>query len=189
MNTESLKALGLTDDQVKSVMADYGKTINPLKEQVSTLTADRDGLKKQLGTASEQLTKLQAAHKDDADLQSQIADLQAENKTAAEKHQQELNATKMEYLTELGLTKAGAKNIKMAKSVLDMDALSLDKQGNLIGLDDQLKTLQEGDDTKFLFADTSKQPDTPKILAGGNPNPEPTEPDTLASALGIKPNK
>ena len=34
MNTEELKALGLNDEQVKSVMAKYGQSINAEKAKV-----------------------------------------------------------------------------------------------------------------------------------------------------------
>lgn len=176
MNTDALKNLGLNDDQIKSVMGEYGQALNPLKEQVNTLTADRDGLKGQLETANKQLSDFQAAHKDDADLQAEITKLQNANKDAETKHQESLNAAKLNYLTDLGLTKAGAKNIKAAKSVMNLDALGLDKQGNLTGFDEQLSALKSGDDTKFLFGvttqDTPKNPKTPQITVAGSPNPD-----------------
>ena len=176
MNTESLKKLGLDDNAIKAVMGEYGQAINPLKEQVSTLTADRDGLKDQLGTANKQLADFQASHKDDADLQAEITKLQNANKDAETKHQESLNAAKLNYLTNLGLTKAGAKNITAAKAVMNLDALGLDKQGNLTGFDEQLEALKSGDDTKFLFGGNTptapKDPKTPQITVGGSPDPE-----------------
>ena len=45
MKREDLKELGLNDDQIASVMTAYGKEVNPLKEQVDSLTSERDSLK------------------------------------------------------------------------------------------------------------------------------------------------
>ena len=45
MKREELKELGLNDDQIAAVMTSYGKEVNPLKEQVDSLTSERDNLK------------------------------------------------------------------------------------------------------------------------------------------------
>lgn len=63
MNTEELKQLGLNDEQIKGVMAAHGKVINPIKEQVTTLTSERDTAKAQLTTVTGQLDQLQRTTK------------------------------------------------------------------------------------------------------------------------------
>ena len=82
MNTEMLKELGLNDEQVKGVMAAYGKELNPLKEQVTSLTSERDSTKDQLKTVTGQLDQIQKDHKGDTDLQAEITKLKAANEQA-----------------------------------------------------------------------------------------------------------
>ena len=187
MNTETLKKLGLKDEQIKGVMADYGKVVNPLKEQVNQLTADRDGLKGQLDTASKQLTDLQDKHQSDSDLQAEIGKLKQANKEAQESHKQELTNAKKSYLTDMALTKAGAKNVTAVKALLKSDDLKIDDNGKLSGLDEQIKTLESNDDTSFLFKSAeSAKPDTPRISTDGNPNPDITSSDSMTAKIAAR---
>ncbi|MFD1466479.1 phage scaffolding protein [Lapidilactobacillus mulanensis] len=169
MDTEELKGLGLSEEQVKGVMASYGKAVNPLKEQVTTLTSERDGFKTQFETVNGQLDTIKKGHKDDDDLKAQIEKLQADNKTAAETYQSDLTKTKVDYQTELALTQAGAKNVKAVKALLNSDKITLNDKGQLSGLDDQLEAVKKDND--FLFqGDTTGT--APQIVNPGNPNPD-----------------
>lgn len=172
MKREELKNLGLTDEQIGSVMAMNGTDVNGLREQVNALTTDRDGQSEQLKTVTGQLNQLQSAHKDDEDLQKEINSLKEANKQAESKHQSELEDAKKSYLTDMAITQAGAKNGKAVRALLDADELKLDKDGKLIGIDEQLKALKSADDSKFLFADADqgKQQSTQAINVGGNPS-------------------
>lgn len=182
MKKEDLKELGLSEEQIKGVMAKYGESVNPLQEQVTTLTKDRDGLQSQLDTVNGQLVTLQKENKGNADLETQIKDLQAANEQANEAHQQELATTKRDYLTDLALTQAGAKNVKAVKALLDIDSLKLDKDGQLLGLDEQLKSVKSEND--FLFNQQEPiKPDTPKISVTGNPNPSVENVEDLTSKI------
>lgn len=59
--------------------------------------------------------------------------------------------------------------------MLDKTTLKLDDKGALNGLDDQLKTLKEADDSKMLFKAPVEppKPNSPHITPAGNPNPDP----------------
>lgn len=169
MNTEELQKLGLTDEQIKGVMAAHGQVVNPLKEQVTTLTSERDGLQTQFDTVNGQLDTIKKDHKGDDDLKAQIEQLQADNKAAAEKHQAELNQTKVDYQTDLALTQAGAKNIKAVKALLDGDKIALNEKGQLTGLNEQLEAVKKDND--YLFQADDGKPAKPNIVVPGNPNP------------------
>ena len=52
---------------------------------------------------------------------------------------------------EKKLIASGAKNIKATKALLDLESVELDEDGNVKGLDEQIKQLQENEDSKFLF--------------------------------------
>lgn len=55
MKTEDLKALGLNEEQAQRVFAMNGEDIKNLKASISTLTAERDAARTQLGQANEKL--------------------------------------------------------------------------------------------------------------------------------------
>lgn len=55
MKTEDLKALGLNDDQVQKVFAMNGTDLNDLKQQITTLTAERDTARNNLSDANKKL--------------------------------------------------------------------------------------------------------------------------------------
>lgn len=169
MKREQLKDLGLTDEQIGNVMALHGADVNPLKESVTALETERDSAKEQVTTLNGQLDQLQKDNKGNAELKAQIDSLKEANEQAKKDAEANLAAVKLDSATKLALTRSGAKNIKAVEALLDRDALKLDDKGNLAGLDDQLKALQEADDSKFLFQSESKEPDTPKIVTEGNP--------------------
>ena len=181
MKREDLKGLGLSDEQVGSVMAMHGSDVNGLKEQVTTLTSERDGLQTQVGTVNGQLETLKKGHKDDDDLKAQIEKLQADNKTAAETYQSDLAKTKVDYQTELALTQAGAKNVKAVKALLNSDKITLDDKGQLTGLSDQLEAVKKDND--FLFQPDDGKPATPNIVVPGNPNPGASTGKTLVEKI------
>lgn len=188
MKAELLKKLGLTEEQIKGVMSQYGNDINPIKEQLSTANSEKAGLQKQLDTVNGQLAQIKADHEGDSDLKGQIDKLQADNKKANEDYQAELIKTKIDYQTELALTNAGAKNVKAVHALIDDGQLKLDDKGNLSGLSEQLAQVQKDND--FLFNNVNAKPDaaseqahTPNILVGGNPNPDLKDGESLVSRI------
>lgn len=55
MKREDLKAMGLPDEQINTIMDLHGADIERQKTTVSTLTAERDGLKERLEEANGKL--------------------------------------------------------------------------------------------------------------------------------------
>lgn len=53
MKREFLKDLGLSDDQINSIMSAHGKDVNGLNEQINSLTAEKNGLQSQLNDRDE----------------------------------------------------------------------------------------------------------------------------------------
>ena len=69
----------------------------------------------------------------------------------------------LNFAIEKALTTAKAKNAKAVKALLDMEQIKLDGE-QLLGLEDQLKSIRESD--PYLF-DNGKDPEN----VGGNTNP------------------
>lgn len=155
MTRKQLEDLGLTKEQVDSVIKINGDDIENAKSgsatEIKNLQTEVDGLKTQVSDRDKQLEKLKTSAGDDADLKKQIEDLQTENETAKANHESELNRLKVDFAVEKALTGAKAKNIKAVKALLDLDDPKLDKDGTVKGLAEQIEKLTTGDDTKFLF--------------------------------------
>lgn len=190
MKREELKELGLTDEQIGSVMALHGVTVNELNSKVSTAEQQATQYQEQLEKNQNELNDFKANAKGNEDLTKQLEDLQSkfdETKTSSE---QQIADLKKSSAIDLALTQAGAKNIKAAKALLDGESLELTDEG-LKGLDDQLAALKESDG--YLFGQSEQVPPNPdgkKATFGGNPSSgQNVEEDAFAKALGVMPNK
>ena len=161
MTRKQLEDLGLTKEQVDSVMKINGDDIENEKGTASTeiknLQTEVEGLKTQVGDRDKQLETLKTSAGDNAELKKQIEDLQTENATAKANHESELNQLKINFAVEKALTGAKAKNIKAVKALLELEDAKLDKDGNVKGLAEQIEKLTTGDDTKFLFEAQKQQ--------------------------------
>lgn len=170
MNTETLQGIGLNDEQIRSVMAEYGKEINPLKQAQASAEQERDSLKAQLEDVNGQLSEAQKNSKKGSELQGQLKDLQKQFDDSKAKAEEQLQATKKDYEIAAALSKAGAKNDKAVKALLDTEKVNFDDNGKLIGLSEQLEAVKKDND--FLFADANESNPKPTITSKGNPNPD-----------------
>ena len=158
MKTEDLKALGLNDEQVQKVFAMNGTELNDLKQQVTTLTTERDAARSQLGEANKKLEGYDPewrakAEKAENDAKEQVAALQ--NDFAAQ--------------TAISAVKFSSESAKKA-FLSDLKAKNLPLQeGKLLGFDDYLANYKKNDPGAFapegglprMAAETSGQPAAP----------------------------
>lgn len=183
MDAETLKGFGLDDVQVKSVMAEYGKNINPLKQE-------RDSIKDQLADVTGKLTEAQKQAEQGSDLSEQLKTLQADFDQSKTEAEDNLRETKKSYEIQNALTAAGAKNAKAVTALLDVDKVNFDDNGGLIGLKEQLDKVKNDNDYLFAGNDDGVR-NTPRIVAGGNANPgtgkdEPSLTQRIASRMVSK---
>lgn len=169
MTKEELIALGLNEEQAGKVLEGYKgyvpKTrfdeVNEAKKAAEDTVKERD----------KQLEDLKKASGDSEALKAQIAQLQADNKAAADKYAADLKAVQINNAVEKELTAAGAKNLKAVKALLEgLDKAELDGE-NVKGLADQIKKLKAGEDTKFLFNEAA--PGFKGAKAGSDPKGNP----------------
>lgn len=163
MKREELKELGLNDDQIAAVMTAYGKEVNPLKEQVDSLTSERENLKQQVSDRDGQLDDLRKNAGKNEELEATIKQLQRDNKAATAKYQSDLAAKEKGFKIEGALRDAKAKNVKAVLSLIDTEKVNVQKDGTLDGLTDQIEAVKKSD--SYLFdTENAGQP----IKFGGN---------------------
>ncbi|MEE0800300.1 MAG: phage scaffolding protein [Gemmiger sp.] len=138
MKTEELKALGLNDDQVQKVFAMNGTELNDLKQQITTLTAERDTARNNLSDANKKLEGYDPdwrtkAEKAENDAKAQVAALQQDfaAQTAAAGVRFSSESAKRAFLSDL----------KAKKLTL--------QDGKLLGFDDYLADYKKDDPGAF----------------------------------------
>ena len=138
MKTEELKALGLNDDQVQKVFAMNGTEMNDLKQQITTLTAERDTARNNLSDANKKLEGYDPewrtkAEKAENDAKAQVEELQHDfaAQTAAAGVKFSSESAKKAFLGDLK-----AKKLPL-------------QDGKLLGFEDYLKNYKETDPGAF----------------------------------------
>lgn len=176
MKRKFLEDLGIEKEAIDKIMDENGKDIESAKADYEAIKAERDAANTTIAERDKQLKELRDSTKDNEELTQKIADLEKKNKDDAAKHKAELDEFKINAAVEKALANYKAKTPKAVKAMLDMEKIKLDKDGNVTGIDEQVKAIAEAEDTKYLFDST-----VPK-LKGAQPgygsddnNPKPEE--------------
>ncbi len=157
MQREFLQNLGLSDEQVQAVLTQHGKSTNEIEGK--------------LAQADKQLKKLEKTAGDDQELAQEIDKLRKENEQTAKDYQSKITKQAKDFAISNALKDAGAKNTKATLALLDMDKVSVDEDGQLFGLSEQLEKLQKTDAYLFTPKQEEKQEKSPvSLFAGGNPS-------------------
>jgi len=182
MKKEELIALGIAEDVADKVFALHGKDITKIQTNLDTTKTEVETFKTQLTEANKQIENFKGLNID------QIKASADEYKTKFEKAQtdatKQVADLKFNYALDSALTGAKAKNVKAVTALLSRDALKLNDDGSILGLNEQLEAIKKDND--YLFTDA--QP-VPKIVSGGNNQSVMT--DAFEAAMwkgaGIKP--
>lgn len=169
MKTEFLKSLGIEDQSViDKIMAENGKDINAAKKTAEGFASQIEDLKNQISERDGQLKDLKESAKDNATLTAQIEKLQSDNKEAKAAYENKIADMQKTYAIESAVRDAKAKNVKAVMALLDSEKIVY-KDGEITGLNEQIKSLTEGEDTSFLFGETKP------TVAGATPNDNPND--------------
>lgn len=146
MKRKFLEDLGLSKEQIDTILDENGKDITAAK-------GDLEEVKIKLTTTEGQLEKanlqIQAFKDMDIDgIKQSAADWEGKYSQAVKDGEEKLNAFKFEHYLDGAITAAKAKNTKAVKALLDRDKLKLSGE-EIIGLKEQLETLKADND--YLF--------------------------------------
>lgn len=159
MTREELMELGLTAEQAEKVL---GKYVNMIpKHRFDEVNEAKKQLEKDVASRDAQLETLKNSTGDIEGLKKQIADLQEQNKTDKANYEAQVKKMRLDNAVERALTVAKAKNLTAVKALLATFLEKAELDGEKVkGLDDEIKKLVEGEDTKFLF-DIETKPNNP----------------------------
>jgi DNA repair exonuclease SbcCD ATPase subunit len=169
---ELLKKAGIEEGKLEGTIADINKELPKHfipKDKYNEVAEAKKKLEADIDERDKQLEQLKNAAGNSEELKAQIEQLQAENQKAAEAWQAKVAQMQLDFALERALTAAKAKNPKAVKALLDLEKVKLDGD-KLLGLEDQLKTIQQSD--PYLFGESGK------VGSGTNP-PGGSEPKTI----------
>lgn len=159
MKRKFLEDLGLTKEQIDSVMDENGKDIEAEKEKATTTTAELEDLKKQLKEANSTITDLKKSNADNEALQAKVKEYEDTIKTQKADYEAKVRNLTLDSAIEKALSNAGAKHVDLLSTKIDREKLKIETDGKVTGLDEQISAYKES--YKDLF--------TPKI-EGRDPN-------------------
>lgn len=152
MNRTFLKGLGLEQEAIDSIMAEYGKDVESLKGQVTTLTQERD-------TATEALKAY-----DGVDIEA----LKNANESLKEEYEGKIRDIKISGAIEKALTGAKAKHTDLLIDKFDREKIKVDKDGKITGIEEQLNGFKESYTDLFTPDVWGKEPQNPDNQKGGD---------------------
>lgn len=175
MKREFLRELGLSEEQIEKVMSEHGKTITDTSAKLAAAEESKKALEAQLVERDKDIKDLKKGAEDNAELAQKYADLETKYKGAKAEYEQQIKDTNLNHAVDLALS-GKVHDTNIVRGLLDRTKLTLDEQGQLGGLDEQLQSLSES--KSFLFVDSDKKDPTFNGArpAGGQPTPQVTPP-------------
>lgn len=155
MKRNQLKDLGLDEDQIKAVMDLNGEDINNAKSGNDAIVEENNALKAQIAERDKDLKNLRKNAKDNEELSNSYKELEAKYKNDTADLTNKLNQTRLASAVDRALSASKVRDTKAIKGFLDMDKVKLDEQGNLSGLDEQIKEIRQT--APYIFDEGTKQ--------------------------------
>jgi len=159
MKRKTLEDMGLTKEQVETILDENSQDIGRAKGdadkvqgKLTTAESEIATLKDQVAERDGQLETLKKSTGDVEGMKAQIETLQAENKTKDETHAAELKQLKVDSAVDAAIASVKGLNAKAIKALLnDLDKAELGDDGTVKGLAAQLEALAKAEDSKMLF--------------------------------------
>ncbi|MDF2907569.1 MAG: hypothetical protein K0R34_2890 [Herbinix sp.] len=174
MKRKFLEDMGLTKEQIDSIMEANGTDIETYKK-------DAEKYKTDLEEAQKTLKGFEGV--DVKEMQTKLSQLNEDLKAKDEAHQKELSDRDFNSLLDGTITTVGAKNAKAVKALLDVDALKSSKNQSE-DIKKALEAVKTENDYLFGSAEPIKNPVKPTggALPAGDANT-----NALRAAMGLKP--
>jgi hypothetical protein len=157
------------------------------KSRFDEVNNEKKELKSLIGQRDSQISELQTKFKSNEDLSKELENYKSLNTKAEQEFNAKLEQVKFDYELQQALAKANVRNLKATKALLDLEKVKLDGD-KLVGLEEQIKTLQESDG--YLFQ--TKEPTLPTkggIELSGSPKGVDQLEEKLRKSMGLKPKE
>ena len=145
MNRTFLKGLGLEQEAIEAIMAEYGNDVNSLKDKVGKLEEDKKSLE-------DSLKSFEGVD---------IKKLQEDNENLKNTYENQIKDIKISNAIEKALSGANAKHSDLLIGKFDKGKIKITKDGNIEGIDEQLNSFKESYKDLFTSEVTGKEPENP----------------------------
>lgn len=184
--TEILQSQGLTPEQIEKITGEMkqNKIFTAAEENLDIrygkLKTEHEGTTAELEKANGLIAELQKASKGNEEMQGKITAYETE----VSQLQKELKRTKIDAAIKVALLAAKATDVDYLTYRLREkgEALELDKDGNVKGIDDKIAALKTQCPLQFEQSSGGKKVD-PNKLPDNDGERKPAEPKNLAEAL------
>lgn len=181
---EYLISTGLTEEQATKVEQGmpeqnlYIANEENLDTRYSKLKEQKEQLESDLTTANKLVDDLKKSNKDTEDLQTKIDDY----KTQMDQLKADRAEEQKQYAIKEALNKEGVKDIDYM--LYKLGEVETDKDGNIVDLDNKVKSLKESNPT-FFGSDDNPDDKTPtgyQVVDNGLDEGKPSDPEATATA-------
>lgn len=151
MKREYLKGLGLEDDVIDQIMGEYGRSVQPLQDQITSKDQTIITYKTDLKTAKDTIETFKKENKDVDAIQQQADDWKKKYEKAEEDRRTFKVKTKKESVLKDKLFAEGVKDVNTAVKLINFDSITVADDGSVIGVDDVVKDLKGNESLSSLF--------------------------------------
>ena len=123
------------------------------KQRLDEKIAEVNDYKSQMEARDKQLVELQEKAKGSEETTKAIEELKAQNEKARVDYEANLASKSREYAVDTALIGSGARNLKAAKALLDLEKIE-NKDNTWVGLSEQIDKLKESD--PYIFEQKEK---------------------------------
>lgn len=180
---ELLKKAGVDESKIDGLVSEVNKELPKhfvAKSQYNELSEKAKRLETDIAERDKQIADLGKAAGASEDLKKQIEQLQTANKEAQQKYEADLKNLKLSSAIKSAIA-GKVHDEDLVAGLFDREKLVLDGD-KVVGLDDQLKTLQES--KAFLFKQDSGGQQRGFQIGGGGGQPPAVNNDQLAAIFG-----
>ena len=165
MKKDALLAMGLTEEQAETAAAAFGEELKGFvpKSRFDEVLEERNRLRAADRETAERMAALEKTAGERDELAQRIETLEAEAQQRDEEHAAGLRAITIDSAVRRAL--ADAQDVDLAASLIDRGTLEPDGDGNVTGLEEQVRALREA--KPFLF----RAPAAPGFALGAAPTP------------------
>ena len=170
MKRKDLKELGLSDEQIDSIMSMNGSDIESHKAQIAELSAKGETTAAQLADATKQIESFKGMNIEE--IQKAADEYKAKLEQAQSESAAQISQLKLNHAFENALIAKKARNITAVSALFDKSKLQIGDDGKLIGFDEQYESVFKSDPYQFETAEPPKEyKPVPKITTKSNPQP------------------
>lgn len=167
MRRKLLEDLGLTKEQIDSIMSENGKDIEAEKEKATTITTELEDVKEQLKEANYTIEDLKKNNIDNEALQAKVKEYEDTINTQKAEYETKVRDLTLDSAIEKALSNAGAKHAELLSTKIDREKLKIEEGGKVTGLDEQINSFKES--YKDLFIPKIEGRDPNNNNSGGKP--------------------